>query len=181
MDYLFDDKLSVKLIALFIINSFGMPAPHSSIVDIIMLNPFVNYFDMEQCLSELTETGYVTFYIEDNTRFYNITTSGKETLTYFSARLPLTVRERLVSAVKLKEKEIRKSLGIDAHYEIVNEIEYKVNLSITEGTTELFGLSISVGDKKTALKMCNSFKKDPQFFYSEVLSLLLKEKDEDNK
>lgn len=174
MDYCFDDKIDVKLIALFIIDSFKMPVPDSFIVDTLMLEPFVNYFDLEERIAELESEEFVTYYKENTDKFYSLTKKGSEALLYFSVRIPKTVRERLLSAVKIKIKELKNALSIRAEFTKINDIEYKVSLGISEGNYDMFNLDISVGDELMAKKMCASFKNDPQALYSEFLSILTK-------
>ena len=174
MDYCFDDKIDVKLIALFIIDNFKMPVPSSFIVDTLTLEPFVNYFDLQQQLAELEEEEFVTYYIEDDVRFYSITKKGLQALEFFCVRIPKTVRERLLRTIKIKIKDLRNALSIKAEYKKVNDIEYSITLGISEGNFDMFNLSLSVGDELMAKKMCAAFKNNPQALYSEFLSILTK-------
>ena len=174
MDYSFDDKIDVKLITMFVIDSFRVPVPNSYLVDVIMLEPIVNYFDLENHLAELFEEGFVTYYTENCDKFYSLTDKGKEALNFFSSKIPKTVRQRLLKTIKQKEKELKNSLSLIADYKKINDIEYKVSLGITEGSSDLFSLTISVGDEITAKKICAKFKEDPQLLYSEILSMLIK-------
>ena len=174
MDYCFDDKIDIKLITLYIIENFKMPVPNSFIVDTLMLEPFINYFDLQEQMAELENEGFVTYYIEDNDRFYNITDKGTEALGFFKARIPKTVRERLMRAIKIKVKDLKNALSIKANYEKVNDIEYKISLSILEGNFELFGISLSVSEEVMAKKICGAFKNNPQTMYSEFLSVITK-------
>ncbi len=174
MDYCFDDKIDVKLIALYIIENFKMPVPNSFIVDTLMLEPFVNYFDLQQQMAELEDEEFVTYYVEDNDRFYSITSKGREALGFFGVRIPKTVRERLLRAVKIKVKDLKNALSIKAEYRKVNDIEYSVSLGISEGNFDMFNISLSVGDELMAKKMCAAFKNNPQTMYSEFLSVLTK-------
>ena len=174
MDYCFDDKIDVKLIALFIIENFKTPVPSSFIVDTLMLEPFVNYFDLQQQMAELEDEGFVTYYVENNDRFYSITQKGAQALEFFRVRIPKTVRERLLRVIKIKVKDLKNALSIKAEYEKVNDIEYRVSLGISEGNFDMFSLSLSVGDEVMAKKMCGAFKNNPQTMYSEFLSVLTK-------
>jgi len=174
LDYSFDEKVDVKLIALFIIENFKMPVPNSYLVDILALEPFVNYFDLQQQMGELEEEEFVTYYIEDDARFYSLTEKGTEALEFFSSRIPKTVRERLLRTIKIKIKDLRNALSIKADYEKVNDIEYRVNLGIFEGNFDMFKVSISVSDELMAKKICAAFKNDLQTLYSEFLSVLTK-------
>lgn len=96
MDYNFNEKIDVKLITLFIIDNFKMPVPNSYIVDTLTLEPFVNYFDLQQDLAELEQEDLVAHFTEDGNGFYSITEKGTEALSFFSKRIPKTVRERLL-------------------------------------------------------------------------------------
>lgn len=174
MDYCFDDKIDVKLIALFIIDNFKMPVPNSFIVDTLALEPFVNYFDLQQQMGELIEEGLVTYYIEDNDRFYSLTEKGAEALEFFSLRIPKTVRERLLRTIKIKIKDLKNALSIKAEYKKINDIEYSVNLGISEGNYDMFSVSVSVSEETMAKKLCAAFKNNPQVLYSEFLSVLTK-------
>lgn len=174
MDYSFDEKVDVKLIALFIIDNFKMPVPNSYLVDILALEPFINYFDLQQQMGELEEEEFVTYYIEDDARFYSLTEKGMQALQFFSQRIPKTVRERLLRTIKIKIKDLRNALSIKADYDKVNDIEYNVTLGISEGNFDMFKVSVSVSEEIMAKKICASFKNDPQTFYSEFLSILTK-------
>lgn len=174
MDYSFDEKVDVKLITLFIIDSFKIPVPNSYIVDILALEPFINYFDLQQQMGELEDDEFVTYYVEDNARFYSLTEKGTQALEFFSQRIPKTVRERLLRTIKVKVKDLRNALSIKADYKKVNDIEYSVTLGISEGNFDMFKLSISVSEELMAKKMCAAFKNDPQTLYSEFLSVLTK-------
>ncbi len=174
MDYSFDEKIDVKLIALFIIENFKMPVPNSFIVDTLSLEPFVNYFDLQHQMGELVEEELVTFFVEENDRFYSLTDKGSQALEFFRNRIPKTVRERLMRAIKTKIKDLKNALGIKASYEKVNDIEFQVQLGISEGNFEMFKVSLSVSDELLAKKMCAAFKNDPQSLYSEFLSVLTK-------
>jgi len=174
LDYSFDEKVDVKLIALFIIDNFKMPVPNSFIVDILALEPFINYFDLQQQMGELEEDEFVTYYIEDDARFYSLTEKGTQALEFFGGRIPKTVRERLLRTIKIKIKDLRNALSIKADYTKVNDIEYSVSLGISEGNFDMFSISISVSDELLAKKMCAAFKNDPQTLYSEFLSILTK-------
>ncbi len=174
MDYSFDDKIDVKLITLFIVENFKMPVPNSFIVDTLMLEPFINYFDLQNQMAELMEEEFVTYYTENNDRFYSITNKGTQALEFFCDRIPKTVRERLLRAIKIKVKELKNALSIKAAYTKVNDIEYSVDLGISEGHFDMLSVSVSVGDEVMAKKMCASFKENPQTTYSELLSVLTK-------
>ena len=174
MDYCFDDKIDVKLITLFIINNFKMPVPNSFIVDTLALEPFVNYFDLQEQISELESEEFLTYYEEGKDKFYTLTKKGLQALDFFLDRIPKTVRERLLRTIKIKIKDLKNSLSVKAEYKKINDIEYSVSLGISEGHYDMFNVTLSLGDELMAKKMCAAFKNDPQTLYSEFLAILTK-------
>ena len=166
--------MDIKLITLFIIDKFKIPVPNAFIVDTLVLEPFVNYFDLQNQMGELEEEELVTYYIEDDTRFYSLTEKGKQVLEFFSTRIPKTVRERLIRTVKVKLRDLKNALSVKADYKKVNDIEYCVSLGISEGSFDMFGVTIAVNDEVMAKKICAAFKTNPQELYSEVLNTLIK-------
>ena len=149
-----------------------MPVPNALIVDTLMLEQFVNYFDLQQRMAELEEEELVTYYVQDHDKFYSLTEKGSQALGFFGSRIPKTVRERLLRVIKLKIKDLRNSLSIKATYEKVNDIEYAVKLGISEGNFDMFGISLAVSDELMAKKICAAFKDNPQTMYSDFLSIV---------
>ena len=126
MDYSFEEKVDVKLITLFIIDSFKMPVPNAYIVDTLAIEQFINYFDLQQHMGELEEGEFLKFYVEDGIKFYSLSEKGKQALEFFSQRIPKTVRERLLRAIKIKVKDLRNALSIKADYnKVLKEIQQR--------------------------------------------------------
>ena len=83
MDYHFDSKEDIKLIILSVINDFNIPVSNSMIVDTVLVHSFAEYFDIQQYLYELTDAQMVTYYVENETRYYSLTQKGKDAVEYF--------------------------------------------------------------------------------------------------
>lgn len=173
MDYHFESKEDVKLIILTVMNNFNMPITNAMIVDTVLTHSFVEYIDIMQYLHELTETQMVTYYIENETRYYSLTRKGKDAVSFFSSKIPLTVRERLFETAKENAKAFLNEESVQATYEKANDFEYTVNLRITERGGDIFNLKLTVGTESMAKAMCGHFKRDPQTFYTTVFSMLI--------
>ncbi len=178
MDYHFDSKEDIKLIILTVINDFNIPVSNSMIVDTVLTHSFAEYFDIQQYLYELTDAQMVTFYIEDDVRYYSLTKKGKDAVGYFSRKIPITVREKLMKTSKEKAKELLNSISIKSDYYKENDFEYTVNLRIVERGYDMFNLKLSVGSESIAKAMCGRFERDPEGLYSSVFALLVDESSE---
>lgn len=172
MDYHFDSKEDIKLIILSVIRNFNVPVPSTSIVDTVLTHSFAEYFDIQQYLYELTDAQMVTYYIEDDVRYYSLTQKGKDAVEYFSSKIPLTVRERLFKTSRQNAKELSEALSIKADYYPVNEFEYVACLKIVDRGSDLFNLTLSVGTEANAKAVCSRFKKDPQHYYTSIFGML---------
>ena len=169
MPYEFKEPSEIKLIILFIIDSFNAPLDNGQITDIFMHHSFVDYFTMQECLDEMIEAELADIYVEDGIRKYILTQLGQNSLGYFADRLPKTVREKLLTSVRRYRKRLREELEVSAVWRPVNELEYVVDCSVSESGAPLLSLSISAGSKDAAREMAERFKKNPQKIYSEII------------
>lgn len=179
MDYRFQNKEDVKLIILTVIHDFNIPVSNAFIVDVVLQYGFAEYFDIQQYLYELSDDEMVTYYTEDSVRYYSVTRKGLEAVEYFSKQIPLSVREKLYSAARMKAKELKDALSIKSEYYRESDMEYTVDLRIIERGYDLFALKLSVGSEKIAKKICAEFDKNHDNIYTEVFSMLVDDKFEE--
>ena len=178
MDYHFDSKEDIKLIILTVINDFNIPVSNDMIVDTVLTHSFAEYFDIQQYLYELTDSQMVTYYVENEVRYYSLTQKGKDAVNFFAQKIPFTVRERLFETAKDNAKKLKESLSIQSEYYKENDMEYTVVMKITERNYDMFKLKMSVGSEAIAKSMCGQFEKDPEGIYTKVFSLLINESGE---
>lgn len=178
MDYHFDSMEDIKLIILTVIDNFNMPITNAMIVDTVLEHSFAEYIDIMQYLHELTESKMVTYYFENDTRYYSLTEKGKDAVTFFSSKIPFTVRERLYETAKQNAKAFLNDEAVRADYEKANDFEYNVILRIVERGVDMFFVKLTIGSESAAKAMCEGFKRDPQTLYTTIFSLLLDSKGE---
>lgn len=173
MDYHFDKMEDIKLIILNVIDDFNIPVPNAMIVDTVLTHSYADYFDILQYIYELAEAELITYYTEDDVRYYSLTHRGREAMEYFSLQIPLTVREKLFKTAREKAKELRESQSVVADVVKENDFEYTVNLKITELGYDLFSLSLRIGSEKAAKAVAARFKRDSENIYSQIFSGLI--------
>lgn len=178
MDYHFDSKEDIKLIILTVINDFNIPVSNAMIVDTVLTHSFAEYFDIQHYLYELTDAEMVTYYVENDVRYYSLTAKGRDAVEFFAKKIPRTVRERLFETAKVKSKELLDSQSITAEYYPENDMEYTVVMKIVERGYDMFNLRMSVGSEQLAKTMCARFQKNAEDIYSSVFGLLIDEEGE---
>lgn len=176
MPYSFENPADVKLILLYLLDSFQIPVPNAYLVDTALDPSFVNYFDLQQALLDSLDCGFVSYYEEDGTRFYSLTKRGTEALSFFREKLPLSVREKLHVTARMKLKELRHALSIIADCKQISELEYESTIGIREAGYDLFRVTLTLGNEATARQICSEFKQNPQGIYAKILNVFLQDK-----
>ena len=179
MGYYFEELTDIKLLILKTIQYFKDAIPENILTDTILANNYANFFDLQQAVYELTENKLVTYY-EDEGRHFSLTALGETALEGFSSRIPKSVCEKLYQTIRIKIREYENDLSLIADYERSGDMEYTVKLGIMEGGYEIFTVSLSIYDEKMAKNICREFKRSPQTLYSEILSVVLREPQNQN-
>lgn len=175
MAHYFDEQTDIKLIILFITENFKCPTTDRKIVEAALKEDILNYFDLEESMSELLKSELLEAYSDGTRTLYQLTEKGKETLSFFEDRIPYSVRETLLRAIKKVRKEEQTQEDITADYEKLDDLTYNVHLCVSESGFPLFTLTLSVPDEKTAAGMCLKFRKDPTRYYQTVFGMLSEE------
>ena len=72
-----------KLIILYLIEKIEIPLSNSEICQFALEKNLMDYFSVQQYLSELVESGLLEMATENNSTRYTITSDGEDTLNYF--------------------------------------------------------------------------------------------------
>ena len=166
-----------KLILLYVIDIANMPVSNLQITKIILENQFMNYFIFQQFLNELCELEYLSSEKIDNKTFYTITSSGKQTLNYFTNHIPVGIKNRIGSNITEIRKRIKNETLVKADYTPESENEFIVKCQVHEDNFSLIDLEISVGTKSDCNAICENWKKYSQQIYSEILESLIRKRD----
>ena len=166
-----------KLILLYIIDKINISVSNMQITRIILEKKFMNYFVLQQILSELCEGGLLLSSIEDNKTIYKLTGNGKQTLTIFLDMVPYWIRSSLNNSLASIRKNLKNEMLITADFIPESENEYIVSCKVHEDNFSLIDLKITVGTKNDAREICESWKKHSQAIYSEIINSLIKKRD----
>ena len=76
-----------KLIILYLIEKIEIPLSNSEICQFALEKNLMDYFSVQQYLSELVESGLLEMATENNSTRYTITSDGEDTLNIFPIML----------------------------------------------------------------------------------------------
>jgi len=166
-----------KLILLYIIDKINLTVTNLQITKVILENKFMNYFTLQQLLNELCESNFLNILDSNEKEAFNITDSGKQTLSFFQNLIPLGIKSRIDDSILEIKRNIKTELLITADFVAESETEYFVNLKMNEEHFNLIELKLAVGTKNDARLICNNWKDNTQDIYSEIINILLKKRD----
>ncbi|MDP4094095.1 MAG: DUF4364 family protein [Bacillota bacterium] len=166
-----------KLILLYIIEKINIPVSNLQITKLILENKFMNYFLLQQYLNELCDSGFLMREVVEEKTFYKISPSGKQTLDYFKARIPVGVKSRIDNTILDIRKNIRNETLVTSDFTPVSENEYIVTCKVREDNFSLIELNITVGTKNDARMICENWNGNPQIIYSEIIESLTRKRE----
>ncbi len=161
-----------KLMILYMLNKVTFPLTNSQLSSFFLDKEYTTYFTFQQAISELIEQNLVTIESIRNTSYNRITMDGRETLSYFSKKLPVGVIDDMDIYLSNNKYELRNEVGTISDYYKTTEGDYTVHCEIKEGRTILIELNISVPTEKDAEHMCNNWREASQDLYANILHTL---------
>ncbi|MCF6466027.1 DUF4364 family protein [Clostridium sp. Cult2] len=164
-----------KLLLLYIIDKSEKPLTNDKITEFVLKNNYMNYFLIQQYLSELVKSNFIEYLAEEDTKVYHILDKGKATLSYFEDRIHRNIKEEITNEfIKIKENEI-KATQVLCEYFQKDDSQFMVNLKLVENDSTLFSLYINVATAKQAEKICDTWKNNTENIYKNVLNMLVDE------
>ena len=167
------DSTINKLILLFVMDKMDIPLTENSIIDICTSrNKWLTYFDCKQMLLDLIDAGLI-FVNDKNSEdkpeniFYAITIDGRDCLSNFYLRIPLSVRDDITNFAKENLMLFKRSQEYVTDYQKNPDGSYKVILKIKEPIVNLSLIEVCVKtpNKATAISTCNKWaEKAPRVF-----------------
>lgn len=166
-----------KLILLYLINKINLPVSNLQITKLILENKFMNYFLLQQFLTELGESKFLESVSSDNKVLLKITTSGKQTLEYFSGLIPPGIKSNIDNTFSEIRKGIKNETLITADFVPESENEFIATCKVGEDNFSLMEINVTVGTKQDARRICDNWKKHSQAIYSEIIDVMIKKRD----
>lgn len=164
-----------KLVLLYILNKLDISIVLSTFTDFILENEIINYFEFQQLLDELSNTGFVKI-SKETTPEIQITGEGTNSLNYL---INLITKQQSISIDSLLDNQKRKLLmkvEYKSVYSKADENCFKISLLKIENEIVIFSLEMSVNNKKDAIKLCVNWENNAERLHSSIYNLLLKNK-----
>jgi predicted transcriptional regulator len=169
MAELADNKLSI----LFFVKSLNIPLTNEQITEFFIKKYLMNYFDLQQLLSELVESQHLSYMEGRQSHYYTITEKGKEALEFFRSRIDYHTREMITTYADQNRNRIRNESQLTADYSRLDNNEYEVLLRVTEGEITLMELKLNVINANHAKTICSNWRAKAPAVYKKIMESLI--------
>lgn len=164
-------KDDIKLLICYMLSSVKQPLTKDEIVSVLQENNLANYFEINDALSDLIENNNIVSNNTEDSKF-TITKSGKLITTQLETSLPISIREKTLSAAVNLLAKIKRENENTAIIKKANN-GYYVSCNISGGNNlNLLAIDLFVPDSKQAELVKRNFQRDPNLIYSCMLALL---------
>lgn len=165
-----------KLVLLYIIKHSPNEYTNITLTEFLLEKTYMNYFLIQQYLSELIEKELLVLTGDGEHKCYAILPKGEETLEYFQNKIPESIKAELYDDFNLQsDANIIDTQILAEYYPKEKENQYTVNLKLVENEDILFSLYLDVGSENQAKFISEKWKNNPQSIYQNIINLFIED------
>lgn len=163
----------IKSLIGYLIRELDEPISADALRRILTEQGLANYFDVSEALSDLLRMGNVSEEPSGEDFVLVLTSRGRIALRELEGDIPLSVREKALSAAI--EEAVRRRNAHQTRIEVEPSGEgYSVTFRIgSEPGDSLLRVTVWAADMQQVERMKTNFLKDPARFYSAILASLI--------
>ncbi|MGL4774729.1 MAG: DUF4364 family protein [Clostridium sp.] len=161
-----------KLLLLYILESLKRPISNAQLTDIILENNLINYFTLQQYVSELEVSEFIKYENLNEKKLLTLTQKGKNVLSFFKDRISSSKIAIIDNHIKERLDSIKKELTLYSDYTLNKDDTFLVHVKAIENDTPLIDLKLNLPTKKQAQYLCSKWKENPSEIYTNILNLL---------
>lgn len=161
-----------RLSVLYVCNSLGIELTRNQMVDAMVSNDWIGYFDTECTIGELEEDGYIAAVPREFGQVYMLTDRAHEALSMFSHQLIQSFRNEMDEYAKLNRDRLLRANQYHTDIKSLSEGVYLVKLLIVEQERVLLKLEALAPDYASARRACDAWQSKCDSVYSNVLQNL---------
>jgi predicted transcriptional regulator len=161
-----------KLLMLYIFDKIQCPISNTYITEIVLENNLLNYFHLQQYLSELVSSGFLVLSKQERKHIYSLSEKGKSALEYFENRISNNKKAVLNDYLEKHGELLKKSLQISADYFPEKENKYIVSCSIMQDNINLIEIKLSVNSNEQAKQICSKWKSNASEMSNRIIKML---------
>ena len=162
-----------KLIILYMLNKVDFPLTNSQISEFILDEGYTTYFNLQQAISELIDSGFIREESTHSRTFYHLTEEGAETIHFFKNDISPAIQEDINAFLKAKQYELKNEVSVKSDYYKNSNREYSVRCQVLEHGFPLIDLTLTAPTEAEAETIANNWTKKNQEIYELIMTHLL--------
>ena len=162
-----------KLIILYMLNKVDFPLTNSQISEFILDEGYTTYFNLQQAISELIDSGFIREESTHSRTFYHLTEEGAETIHFFKNDISPAIQEDINAFLKAKQYELKNEVSVKSDYYKNSNREYSVRCQVLEHRFPLIDLTPTAPTEAEAETIANNWTKKNQEIYALIMTHLL--------
>ena len=173
-----NEKNDIKIFILYILRHVGYPLHYATIIDLVLGDGAVKYFDFVECFVELVEAGNITRCDRDAQGEYKIdeefviSPQGATVADTLSTNLATYIRDkslkRAFQYLSFQKNGTKVKLDIKPRYDGSSQISFAFERA---GET-FFSLQLIADNEKQTEKMRQNLDINPENVYKSIIALL---------
>ena len=149
------------------------PLTNAQMVEVILSNTAVNFFDLQQQIDALSSMGEITSYrSEKGETVFETSEVGNMTIEFFYPKVPPSVREKIEDSLRRLFKQEKIEEQITARIVPAGMDKYMAECTIAADGQTMFHVSMYAGTKEAALAMEACMKRNAEILYKEMMASL---------
>ena len=162
-----------KLIILYILGKAELPLTKTQINNIVLENNIIDYFTLQQCLSELEKSDLLKIAETQQRTTLSLSDNGIKALEVFPDRINGYTKSIIDKYINANKNNLKKESQIIADFHKNSEKEYIVTLMVIENDIVIIDLKLSVVSSKQANFICQKWKNSSEKIYSQIMNTLI--------
>lgn len=165
-----------KLILLFLLQKIDLSLSNNEICQFALERNIMDYFNVQQYLSELAEANFLEEFSDNGTTRYHITPEGSEALEFFQNRIPEWMRNAANEYILNNRQRIKNEYETSTNIfpEINGEYLVKCAVCGIDGQ-QIMEVDVVVPTKHQAQIICTNWKKNVSSIYGTIFASLIKD------
>ncbi|MBQ7798872.1 MAG: DUF4364 family protein [Oscillospiraceae bacterium] len=163
----------IKVMLCYLLNSLNKPISAEDLLNVMMSEQLVNYFEYESAMGELVSGGQVEKFVSDSgEEFYQISKNGAALVVDLESSLAMSLRSRVVAAaikvLSFKQNKEENDVKITA----AEGGGYNLSLEVPGEPQPLCKLQLYFPERLQAEMAQDRFLENPSMLYAAILAAL---------
>jgi len=162
------EQKDIKVLILFVMQRLSAPVTLDELTELTMCDAGINYFDVVDCIKQLTEKENLTLTDSDK---YTLSAKGKYNSEILAKDLPFSVKEKAEAATTLVRTAQMRNSMIKTKHKHNKDGSCDVELSLSDGLSTIISINLVAVNEKQADSIKTGFRKNAEEIYKTVIKM----------